>query len=88
MAADKQVAPHDIALPPGEGSIMEAEKAIIGLLDSEEEKPKAEEAEASEEEVSEGEPEASEEEPEAEEAEEMADPREASLRNNTTSSYL
>ena len=76
MAADTQPAPHDIGLPPGEGSIMEAEKAILGLLDSEEEKPKAEEAEASEEEVSEDEPEASEEEPEAEEAEEEAEDEE------------
>jgi hypothetical protein len=55
---------------------MEAERAIIGLLDSEEEKPKAEKAEASEEEVSEGEPEASEEEPEAEEAEEETEDEE------------
>ncbi len=69
MAADTQPAPHDIGLPPGEGSIMEAEKAIIGLLDPEEEKPETEEAEASEEEVSEDEPEASEEETEDEEEE-------------------
>jgi hypothetical protein len=48
---------------------MEAEKAIIGLLEPEEEKPKTEEAEASEEEVSEDEPEASEEETEDEEEE-------------------
>ena len=66
MAADKQVAPHDIALPPGEGSIIEAETAILGLLDPEKEKPETEEAQPSEE-VSEGEPEASEEEPEVEE---------------------
>ena len=66
MAADKQIAPHDIALPPGEGSMREAETAILGLLDPEEEKPKTEEAKPSEE-VSEDEPEASEEEPEVEE---------------------
>ena len=66
MAADKQVAPHDIALPPGEGSIIEAEHAILGLMEPEEEKPETEEAQPSEE-VSEGEPEASEEEPEVEE---------------------
>ena len=66
MAADKQVAPHDIALPPGEGSMREAETAILGLLDPEKETPKTEEAKPSEE-VSEGEPEASEEEPEVEE---------------------
>ena len=39
MAADKQVAPHDIALPPGEGSMREAETAILGLLDPEKETP-------------------------------------------------
>ena len=66
MAADKQVAPHDIALPPGEGSMKEAEHAILGLMEPEEEKPETEEAQPSEE-VSEGEPEASEEEPEVEE---------------------
>jgi hypothetical protein len=66
MAADKQVAPHDIALPPGEGSMREAETAILGLLDPEKETPETEEAKPSEE-VSEGEPEASEEEPEVEE---------------------
>ena len=66
MAADKQIAPHDIALPPGEGSMREAETAILGMLDPEEEKPKTEEAKPSEE-VSEDEPEASEEEPEVEE---------------------
>ena len=66
MAADKQVAPHDIALPPGEGSMKEAEHAILGLMEPEEEKPETEEAKPSEE-VSEGEPEASEEEPEVEE---------------------
>ena len=66
MAADKQVAPHDIALPPGEGSMKEAEHAILGLMEPEEEKPDPEEAQPSEE-VSEGEPEASEEEPEVEE---------------------
>jgi len=76
MAADKQVAPHDIALPPGEGSIIEAETAILGLLDPEKEKPETEEAQPSEE-VSEGEPEASEEEPEAEEAEEETEDEEA-----------
>ena len=75
MAADKQVAPHDIALPPGEGSIIEAETAILGLMDPEKEKPETEEAQPSEE-VSEGEPEASEEEPEAEEAEEEAEDEE------------
>ena len=75
MAADKQVAPHDIALPPGEGSIIEAETAILGLLDPEKEKPETEEAQPSEE-VSEGEPEASEEEPEAEEAEEETEDEE------------
>ena len=66
MAADKQVAPHNIALPPGEGSMKEAEPAILGLMEPEEEKPETEEAQPSEE-VSEGEPEASEEEPEVEE---------------------
>ena len=66
MAADKQVAPHNIALPPGEGSMKEAETAILGLMEPEEEKPETEEAQPSEE-VSEGEPEASEEEPEVEE---------------------
>ena len=66
MAADKQVAPHNIALPPGEGSMKEAEHAILGLMEPEEEKPETEEAQPSEE-VSEGEPEASEEEPEVEE---------------------
>jgi len=76
MAADKQVAPHDIALPPGEGSIIEAETAILGLMDPEKEKPETEEAQPSEE-VSEGEPEASEEEPEAEEAEEETEDEEA-----------
>ena len=76
MAADKQVAPHDIALPPGEGSIIEAETAILGLLDPEKEKPETEEAQPSEE-VSEGEPEASEEEPEAEEVEEETEDEEA-----------
>ena len=75
MAADKQVAPHDIALPPGEGSIIEAETAILGLMDPEKEKPETEEAQPSEE-VSEGEPEASEEEPEAEEAEEETEDEE------------
>ena len=76
MAADKQVAPHDIALPPGEGSIIEAETAILGLMDPEKEKPETEEAQPSEE-VSEGEPEASEEEPEAEEVEEETEDEEA-----------
>ena len=75
MAADKQVAPHNIALPPGEGSMKEAETAILGLMDPEEGKPETEEAQPSEE-VSEGEPEASEEEPEAEEAEEEAEDEE------------
>ena len=75
MAADKQIAPHDIALPPGEGSMREAETAILGMLDPEEDKPKTEEAKPSEE-VSEDEPEASEEEPEAEEAEEEAEDEE------------
>ena len=76
MAADKQVAPHDIALPPGEGSMKEAETAILGLMEPEEEKPETEEAKPSEE-VSEGEPEASEQEPEAEEAEEETEYEEA-----------
>jgi len=75
MAADKQIAPHDIALPPGEGSMREAETAILGMLDPEEDKPKTEEAKPSEE-VSEDEPEASEEEPEAEEAEEETEDEE------------
>ena len=76
MAADTQPAPHDVGLPPAEGGIREAEKAILGLMDPEEEKPETEKAKPSEEEVPEGEPEASEEEPEAEEAEEETEDEE------------
>ena len=34
MAADTQPAPHDIGLPPGEGSIMEAEKRTLLIQDT------------------------------------------------------
>jgi hypothetical protein len=79
--ADTQPAPHDIGLPPGEGSIVEAEKAILGLMDPEEEKPETEEAKSSEEEVSEDEPEASEE--EAEEVEEEDEEEESPEEEET-----
>ena len=87
MAADTQPAPHDVGLPPGEGSIMEAEKAIIGLLEPEEEKPKTEEAEASEEEVSEDEPEASEEEETEDEEEESPEEEETEEEDDTPDVY-
>ena len=79
--ADTQPAPHNVGLPPGEGSIVEAEKAILGLMDPEEEKPETEEAQSSEEEVSEDEPEASEE--EAEEAEEEDEEEESPEEEET-----
>ena len=84
MAADKPIAPHDIALPPGEGSIVEAETAILGMLEPEEEKPKPEEAQTSEEEVSEDEPEASEEEVEEEDAEEESPEEEETEEEDDT----
>jgi hypothetical protein len=84
MAADKPIAPHDITLPPGEGSIMEAETAILGMLEPEEEKPKPEEAQTSEEEVSEDEPEASEEEVEEEDAEEESPEEEETEEEDDT----
>ena len=61
---DKQIAPHP-DLHDSQGSIQEAQEALLGLLDSQE-KPEAEEAEPQEEAVSEEEPE---EEPEGEEPE-------------------
>ena len=89
MAADKPIAPHDIALPPGEGSMREAETAILGMLDPEEEKPKTEEAKPSEE-VSEDEPEASEEEVEEEsedEEEESPEEEETEEEDDTPTVY-
>jgi len=83
MAADKPIAPHNIALPPGEGSIIEAETAILGMLEPEEEKPKPEEAQTSEE-VSEDEPEASEEEVEEEDAEEESPEEEETEEEDDT----
>ena len=91
MAADKPIAPHDISLPPGEGSIIEAETAILGMLEPEEEKPKPEEAQTSEEEVSEDEPEASEEEveetEEEDEAEESPEEEETEEEDDTPTVY-
>jgi len=91
MAADKPIAPHNVALPPGEGSIIEAETAILGMLEPEEEKPKPEEAQTSEEEVSEDEPEASEEEveetEEEDEAEESPEEEETEEEDDTPTVY-
>jgi len=48
--ADKQVAPQEVQAQPG--SIMEAQEVLLGLMESEEEKPEAEEATPTEEEES------------------------------------
>ena len=73
--ADKQVAPqaHEVQTQPG--SIMEAQEVLLGLMESEEEKPKTEEAAPTEEEESteETQDESLEEEPEEEESEEDDD---------------
>ena len=71
--ADKQVAPqaHEVQTQPG--SIMEAQEVLLGLMESEEEKPKTEEAAPTEEEES---TEETQDESLEEESEEDAEPEE------------
>ena len=69
--ADKQVAPQEVQAQPG--SIIEAQEALLGLMESEEEKPETEEAAPTEEEES---TEETQDESLEEESEEDAEPEE------------